>query len=174
MKFNLVLAVDLLRRTPSIVDRLLRGTDESWHRGNEGEGTWSPRDIVGHLIHGDETDWIPRAQAILKHGESRPFEPFDRFAQQHRFLDWSLDRLLDRFQELRLANVRILEGLRLTERELLLTGRHPELGTVNLQQLLATWVVHDLDHLGQLSRVMAKQYGGEVGAWKAYLPILGR
>lgn len=130
--------------------------------------------MVGHLIHGEETDWVPRAKIILTAGESRVFEPYDRFAQARRFADWSLDRLLDRFGELRAANLATLRGWRLTPQQLALRGRHPELGPVTLSQLLATWVVHDLGHVAQISRVMAKQYRGAVGPWIAYLPVLTR
>jgi len=127
---------------------------------------------VGHLIHGEETDWVPRARIILEHGEGRPFEPFDRFAQLGRFAGESLDPLLDRFAELRRANVEVVRSWRLTEAQLALPGRHPELGSVSLQQLLATWAVHDLNHIAQIARVLAKRYTEEVGAWRTYLSIL--
>lgn len=174
MTFELSETLDILRRTPGVLSVLLRGTSSSWHANNEGVNTWSAFDVVGHLIHGEETDWVPRARIILEHGESRPFEPFDRFAQLTRFASWSLDSLLERFTDLRYANLEIVQNWHLTDAQLALLGRHPELGSVNLRQLLATWVVHDLNHLAQISRVMAKRYTEEVGVWRAYLSILNR
>lgn len=174
MSFDLPETLDVLGRTPAVLDALLRGTSASWHNVNEGPGTWSAFDVVGHLIHGEETDWVPRARIILEHGEDRPFEPFDRFAQFTRFAGWSLDHLLDRFAELRRENLEIVNGWRLTEAQLELPGRHPELGPVHLRQLLATWAVHDLNHIAQISRVMAKRYTQEVGVWREYLSILNR
>lgn len=174
MSFDLSETFDILERTPAVVGTLLRGTSASWHDVNEGPDTWSAFDVVGHLIHGEETDWIPRARLILEYGEGRPFEPFDRFAQFDRFSGWSLDRLLDRFTELRQANLETVRNWRLTEAQLALPGRHPELGSVTLRQLLATWAVHDLNHIAQIARVMAKRYAREVGIWRAYLSILNR
>jgi hypothetical protein len=172
VSFDLSETLDVLARTPPVLDSLLRGTGPSWHAVNEGPDTWSAFDVVGHLIHGEETDWVPRARIILEHGAARPFEPFDRFAQFRRFAGWSLDRLLDRFAELRQVNLETVRGWRLTDEQLALPGRHPELGPVTLRQLLATWAVHDLNHLGQIARVMAKRYADEVGPWRAYLRIL--
>ena len=174
MDFTLDAAIEVLIRTPRTVRTMLSGLSSSWSGGTEGPDTWSPQEVVGHLIHGEETDWIPRAKIILTEGESRAFEPFDRFAQGRRFADWSLERLLDRFAELRAGNVATLQGWRLTPQQLALRGRHPELGPVTLSQLLATWVVHDLGHVAQISRVMAKQYTAAVGPWTAYLPVLTR
>lgn len=174
MSFDLPETLDILARTPTAVDTLLRGTSGSWHAVSEGAGTWSAFDVVGHFIHGEETDWVPRARIILEHGETRPFEPFDRFAQLHRFAGWSLDQLLDRFAELRQANLEIVRSWRLTDAQLALPGRHPELGPVNLRELLATWAVHDLNHVAQIARVMAKRYTEEVGAWRPYLSILNK
>lgn len=174
MSFDLPETLDILERTPAVVDTLLHGTSASWHGINEGANTWSAFDVVGHLIHGEETDWVPRARIILEHGEGRPFEPFDRFAQFNRFAGWSMDRLLDKFAELRQASLEIVRNWQLTEAQLALPGRHPELGSVNLRQLLATWPVHDLNHIAQIARVMAKRYTGEVGAWREYLSILNR
>jgi uncharacterized damage-inducible protein DinB len=173
MTFSLAESLDLLARTPRVLDALLRESSAAWHAVDEGPDTWSAFDVVGHLIHGEETDWVPRARIILEHGERRPFDPFDRFAQLQRFAGWSLDALLDRFAELRHANLAIVRDWRLTGAQLALRGRHPELGTVTLQELLATWAVHDLNHLGQISRVMAKRFTREVGPWRAYLGILG-
>ena len=170
--FDLSETLDLLARTPAVLDALLRGTSGSWHAVNEGPETWSAWDVAGHLIHGEETDWVPRARIILVHGEARPFEPFDRFAQAHRFSGWPLDRLLDRFAELRRENLDTIRSWHLTDAQLALPGRHPELGLVTLRQLLATWAVHDLNHIAQVARVMAKQHTEEVGPWQAYLSIL--
>ena len=172
--FELSQTLDILARTPAVLDSLLRGTDSAWHSINEGEDTWSAVDIVGHLIYGEETDWIPRARIILEHGEGRPFEPFDRFAQFSRFSGWPLERLLDSFAELRGINLDLLRSWNLTDAQLALPGRHPELGAVNLQQLLAAWAVHDLNHLAQIARVMAKRYTAQVGVWRDYLPLLNR
>jgi hypothetical protein len=174
MSFDLSETLDILRRTPAVLDSLLRGTSASWHAQNEGPDTWSAYDVVGHMIHAEETDWIPRARVILEHGDSRPFEPFDRFAMLTRFADWSLDRLLDRFAEARRESLATVEGWELTQSQLERAGRHPELGAVTLGQLLATWTVHDLGHLAQIARVMAKSYSEDVGAWRAYLSILQR
>lgn len=174
MTFDLAETLDLLARTPDVVDALLRGTRPSWHALDEGPETWSPLDVVGHLIHADETDWIPRARMILEHGEERPFEPFDRVAQIRRFAGWPLERLLDRFADARAASLDTVRAWQLGEKQLNLKGRHPELGAVTLRQLLATWAAHDLNHLAQISRVMAKRYTEEVGPWRAYLSILAR
>jgi hypothetical protein len=172
--FDLPETLDILERTPSVLSTLLRGTSASWHDINEGPDTWSAFDVVGHLIYGEETDWVPRARIILEHGEGRPFEPFDRFAQLDRFAGWPLDPLLDRFAELRQGNLATVRSWGLTEAQLALPGRHPELGPVTLRQLLATWAVHDLNHIAQIVRVMAKRYTQEVGVWRAYLSVLNR
>jgi DinB superfamily len=174
VNFDLSQTLDILERTPTVVGALLRGTAGSWHAINEGADTWSAFDVVGHFIHGEETDWVPRARIILEHGDSRAFEPFDRFAQFSRFADWPLDRLLDRFAELRQTNLETVRSWQLTDAQLDLPGRHPELGPVNLRQLLATWAVHDLNHIAQIASVMAKRYTDEVGVWRAYLAILNR
>ena len=165
-------AVAILARTPTTLDALLRGLPDGWIAGNEGGDTWSPFDIVGHLIHGERTDWIPRAKIILEHGDTRPFEKFDRLAQFEISRGRPLSILLDEFATLRTNNLRELAALRLTEADLDRRGRHPELGAVTLRQLLATWVAHDLDHLMQISRVLARQYADEVGPWRAYLRII--
>jgi uncharacterized damage-inducible protein DinB len=153
---------------------MLRGLEDDWVRTNEGGTSWSPFDVVGHLIHGEVTDWIPRLRILLEHGTSRPFEPFDRFAQFETSKARALDELLDTFARLRAANLDTLHGLRLQPEDHARPGRHPELGTVTLGQLLATWVVHDLGHVAQITRTMAKQYAGAVGPWEAYLPVLRR
>lgn len=172
MDFDLASSRAILARTPATLTTLVRGLPEPWVRENEGPATWSVFDIVGHLIHGERTDWIPRARIILEHGDARAFEPFDRFAQLASNQAVSLAELLDRFASLRAENLVALDGLALTPQKLALTGRHPELGAVTLSQLLSTWVVHDLNHLGQVARVMAKRYADAVGPWTAYLGIL--
>jgi hypothetical protein len=165
-------AVQILSRTPSTLDAQLRGLPDGWVNAHEGGQTWSPFDVVGHLIHGEQTDWIPRARMILEEGESRPFEKFDRFAQFDASRNRTLASLLDEFAALRRENLRQLAALHLTEADLDRRGRHPELGVVTMRQLLATWVAHDLDHLMQISRVLARQYSDEVGPWRAYLRII--
>ncbi len=174
MDFSLDAGLEVLARTPATLRTMLAGLSSPWISGTEGPETWSPQEIVGHLIHGEETDWIPRARIILTEADSRPFERFDRSAQGRRFTDWSLGRLLDRFSELRAGNLATLKGWRLSPQQLALRGRHPDLGPVTLSQLLATWVVHDLGHVAQIARVMAKQYTAAVGPWTAYLPVLTR
>jgi hypothetical protein len=165
-------AADILARTPSTVNALLRGLPASWTLAHEGGETWSPFDVVGHLIHGEQTDWIPRVKIILTHGETRAFEKFDRLAQFTASSGRTLADLLDEFAKLREENLRELSSLGLTDADLARTGRHPELGVVTLRQLLATWVAHDLDHVVQISRVLARQYADEVGPWRAYLRVI--
>jgi hypothetical protein len=172
MEFRFEQAFEILSQTPTTLNSLLRGLSREWALNNEGGESWSPFDIVGHLIHGEETDWIPRARIILEYGESKPFEPFDRFAMFERFKGEPLDHLLDLFAQMRAASLETLRGLNITPDKLDLRGTHPQLGTVTLGQLLSTWVVHDLGHLGQIARVMSKRYADEVGPWKAFLPIL--
>ena len=173
MEFQLEHATEILRRTPATLNSLLRALPEEWTLATEGPGSWSPFDVVGHLIHGEEVDWVPRARIILEHGEGRPFEPFDRFAMFEKSSGKSLGELLDRFEQLRAESLKELGGMNLTPEALSKRGVHPELGVVTLSQLLSTWVVHDLGHVGQVVRVMAKQYGEAVGAWQAYLNVLG-
>lgn len=164
-------AVAILERTPAAISALLDGVPDTWARATEGEGTWSPYDVVGHLVHGERTDWLPRARHILS-GESRPFAPFDRTAQFTESEGKSLGALLATFTELRGRNVAALLEMNLSESDLARTGQHPDFGEVTLGQLLATWVVHDLDHVAQISRTMAKVYTDAVGPWQAYLSIL--
>jgi uncharacterized damage-inducible protein DinB len=166
-----VLAV--LERTPATLGALLADLPEQLERGNEGEQSWSPFDVLGHLIHGERTDWIPRLRIILEHGRSREFEPFDRFAQFEASRGRGVEDLLDDFEALRATNLRMLEALDLGPEDLPRRGRHPELGEVTAAELLATWAVHDLNHIAQISRIMAKQLGAQVGPWRAYLPVLG-
>lgn len=172
MQFTLVQSIDVLQRSPATLQALLFGVDERWARGTEGPETFSPFDVVGHLIDGEETDWIPRARIILAQGPNRRFEPFDRLRHRSRNTGRTLDSLLAEFARLRAANLELLRSWNLTDAELAEQGEHPSLGTVTLRQLLATWVVHDLGHLAQVARVMAKQYKDEVGAWVPYLPVL--
>jgi hypothetical protein len=172
MDFDLEQAMEVLTRTPQTLRALLSGLPPGWTSNDEGPDTWSPYDVLGHLIHGEKTDWIARMRRILDHGESRAFEPFDRFAQFRESAGKTLEDLLDQFARLRADNLETLRGLELTAERLERKGRHPELGTVTLGQLLATWTVHDLGHIAQIARVMAKQYAGQVGPWQAYLPVL--
>jgi uncharacterized damage-inducible protein DinB len=174
MEFRLERGIEVLERTPAALAHLLRGLSPEWTVANEGPETWSPHDVIGHLIHCEDADWIPRAEIILRQGESRAFDPLDRFAQFTRFRGWSLEDLLRRFAEARAANLETLRGWRLTPAQFALRGRHPDFGPVTLGELLATWVAHDLNHVGQIARVMAKQYRDAAGPWKAYLPILTR
>jgi hypothetical protein len=171
-EFNVDDTIAVLTRTPAILDALLRGLPESWVRSNEGQDTWSAFDIVGHLIVGERNDWMPRARVILENGEARPFDPFDRFAQSRESQGKSLEQLLDDFARLRRENLAALQALNLQPEDLSRRGRHPALGVVTLRQLLATWAVHDLTHVHQLSRVMAHQYRDAVGPWSAYLGVL--
>jgi hypothetical protein len=172
MDFDLTLATNVLRRSPAMLRALLGGLDDVWVRGTEGPETFSPFDVVGHLIDGEETDWIPRARIILARGPDPRFEPYDRFRHLARNANRSLTSLLDEFAQLRAANVDLLGTWKLSTRDLDLPGEHPSLGRVTLRQLLAAWVVHDLGHLAQVARVMAKQYREEVGPRVPYLPVL--
>ena len=165
-------AVALLERTPAALDALLRGLPDRWTHRDEGPGSWTVFDIVGHLIHGERTDWMPRLKIILEFGETREFEPFDRLAQQRESAGTSLPELLDRFARLRRDNLHGLRALNVQPSDLERRGRHPALGVVTLGQLISTWVVHDLTHLHQISRVMAHQYRDAVGPWSAYLGVL--
>jgi hypothetical protein len=172
MSFSVLAATAILRRTPPTLEALLTGLPAEWWQATEGGETWSAFDVVGHLIHGERTDWIPRARIILEHGEAHPFEPFDRLAQRTASRGLSLEDLLTEFRQLRADNVATLEAWQLTDSELGRTGTHPEFGRVTLRQLIATWTVHDLNHLGQIARTMARRYGEEVGPWARYLRIL--
>lgn len=174
MDFDLERAREILDRTPSSIIGLLRGLPPEWTEPNEGAGTWSPRQVVAHLINGERTDWIPRAKIILAGDPNATFVPFEReggFADAaHR----ELDDLLDQFAALRAANLRALDSFKLGDRELAMTAMHPGLGRVTMSQLLASWVVHDLGHIVQISRVMAKQYTNAVGPWTEYMSVLSK
>jgi uncharacterized damage-inducible protein DinB len=172
MNFSFDDALPMLRSTPSVLRAWLANLPDSWIKSDEGPETWSPFDIVGHLIHGERTDWMERVDIMLAYGKSRPFTPFDRFAQFEASRGKSLGQLLDTFDELRTANLVRLESLALSPADFPRPGLHPELGPVNLGQLLATWVAHDLSHLGQIARVMGRQYTEAVGPWVEYLPML--
>ncbi|HYX69025.1 MAG TPA: DinB family protein [Terriglobales bacterium] len=172
MEHDLEQSTALLARTPAVLDTLLRGLPEAWTLRNEGEKTWSAFDVIGHLIHGERTDWMPRAKMILESGESRAFERFDRFAQARESQGKSLGQLLDEFARLRAENLAALRALQLRPEDLARRGRHPVLGVVTLSQLLATWAAHDLTHLHQISRIMAHQYREAVGPWTKFLGVM--
>ncbi len=171
MDFSLDQAGDVLRRTPDTLRAMLSGLPEAWIGGAESAGAWSPYQVVGHLTHVEEVDWIDRTRVILEHGTDRVFEPVDREAGFTRFGGWTLGALLGRFAELRTSNLRALDGL-VGDDDLERRGVHPTFGEVTLGQLLATWVVHDLNHLGQVVKTMAKQYTEAVGPWREFLPIV--
>jgi len=172
MEHNLPDTISLLARTPAVLDALLRDLPETWTLRNEGENTWNAFEIVRHLINGERTDWMPRVRMVLRSGEARAFEPFDRWGYLRESQGKSLGQLLDEFARLRSANLGELRGLNLRQEDLERRGRHPALGVVTLSQLLATWAAHDLTHLHQLSRVMAHQYREGVGPWRRYLGVL--
>jgi DinB family protein len=172
MDFDLEEAMPILERTPRAISTLLEDIPEKWSRVDEGPDTWSPREVVSHLIHGERTDWIPRARIIIKQERYRRFDPFDRFAELKS--DRPLADLLQEFDQLRSANIATLKGWDLREKDLELTGEHPEFGTVTMRQLLATWVVHDLSHIAQITRTMARSYTTAVGPWAAYFRVLQR
>jgi DinB superfamily len=172
MEHNLPHTISLLSRTPAALDALLRDLPEMWTIRNEGENTWSALDILGHLIHGELTDWMPRARMVLQFGQSQTFEPFDRRAHERDSAGKSMDQLLDEFARLRAKNLDQLRALNLRREDLEMSGRHPALGVVTLSQLLAAWAVHDLTHLHQISRVMAHQYREAAGPWNKYLGVL--
>ncbi len=174
MAFNLSTGVPVLERTPRILRAMLSGLPADWTDATEGPETWSPYVVVGHLVHGERTDWIPRARLILEQGPQRRFTPYDRFAQFQDSRGKSLEDLLDEFARLRAKNLVTLAGWQLTDAHLALEGEHPEFGTVTLRQMLATWVAHDLTHIAQIVRVMAKQYREAVGPWRVYLSIMDR
>lgn len=163
----------VLERTPSTLRALLQGLPTSWLRRHEGDDTFGPNQVLGHLIHGEKTDWVPRIKLILESGDARPFVPFDRRGFPGGVGQTPIAELLNEFEQLRKANLAFLGSLSLTPSQLALKGLHPELGSVTLGQLLATWVVHDLNHVAQVARVMSRRYQTAVGPWKPYLKILG-
>lgn len=172
MQFDLDKSIQVLERTPLVLNQLLKNLSEDWTTPNEGPDTWSPYDIVGHLIQGEKKDWIPRAKIILTHGERVPFTPFDRFAQFEESKGKTLIQLLEQLDRLRAENMMGLKNLNISTDDLSKTGMHPGLGKVTLENLLASWVVHDLGHINQIARVMAKQYKSEVGPWTEYMGVL--
>ncbi len=172
MNFNLNKSIEILQRTPDVYIALLSNCHHNWDRINEGPNTWSGHNIVGHLIHGERTDWIPRAEIILGDGENKNFEPYDRFAQEHLYSQQSMDELLDLFKSLRAENIRKLKSWNLSTQDLDKEGMHPELGRVTLRQLISTWTIHDLNHMNQISRVMIKHYKEDIGPWIKYNKLL--
>ena len=172
MKYNLNKSIEILERTPVVLKTLLSGLHEDWVINNEGPETFSPYDVIGHLVHGEKTDWATRAKLILEFGNTKPFVPWDRFAQYEESKGKTLEQLLDDFATIRKENMDWFSGLQLTEADLDKTGMHPSLGEVTLRNLLATWVVHDLTHIAQITRVMAKQYREEMGPWPEFFRIL--
>ncbi len=172
MQFDLNKSVEVLERTPAVIESMLSGLSEDWIHQNEGGDSWSPYDIVGHYIHGEKTDWIPRMDIILSGDDKKVFEPFDRFAQFSNSKGKSLSDLLGEFRNLRQKNITYLRSKNLTEEQLNWKALHPELGEASLSQLLSSWVAHDLNHIAQISRVMAFQYKAAVGPWQAFMGIL--
>ena len=171
MHFQLDRSIDVLARTPGVVYELLSGIDDAWSRATEGPDTFSPFDVVGHLIDGEETDWMARAR-IIRAGANETFAPYDRFRHRVRNAGRDLPSLLEEFATLRFVNLEELRSWQLTERDLVMTATHPSFGSVTMRQLLSTWVVHDLGHIAQITRVMAKQYKEEIGPWAEFLPIV--
>jgi hypothetical protein len=174
MNFDLNKSISVLENTPMVLKSLLSGLSEEWTHNNEGPETWSPFDVVGHLVHGERTDWIPRIFIIMNDSEEKTFTPFDRFAQFEESKGKTLEDLLNEFETLRDQNLQQLKSFEFTESEFQRKGIHPELGEVTLSQVIATWVTHDLGHIAQINRVMAKQYKNEVGPWTAYISILSK
>jgi hypothetical protein len=172
MKFNKESSIDILERTPAVFKTMLAGLEDEWTMNNEGPDTFSPYDVIGHLIHGEKTDWRPRAEMILEHGLSKTFVPYDRFAQYGLSKGKTLTQLLDEFELLREKNMKWFRSLQLSETDLDKKGNHPVLGEVTLRQLLSTWVIHDLTHLAQVGRVMAKQYKEEMGPWIEFFRVM--
>ncbi len=172
MQYSLERAYEILDRTPAVLQALLAGLSDDWIMPNEGPETFSPYDVVGHLVHGEKTDWVVRTKMILEFGNTKTFEKYDRFAQYEESKGKSLQQLLDEFAAIRKENMVWFKALNLTEADLDRKGMHPVLGDVTLRNLLATWVVHDLTHIAQITRVMAKQYKTEMGPWPEFFRIL--
>lgn len=172
MKFHLPQAILLLERGPLVVETLLHGLPEDWTMTNEGPDTWSPFDVIGHLVHGDRHDWMNRIEIILSSKSDKKFPPFDRFAQLKESKGKTTGQLLNEFKGIRAANIETLKKLKISDKQLKLTGLHPAFGEVTLKQLLATWVAHDMAHINQISRVMAKQYSEEIGPWINYMRVM--
>jgi hypothetical protein len=172
MNYTKEQAIEILERTPAVLHTLLSGISNDWVMNNEGAETFSPYDVIGHLIHGEKTDWVVRAKLIIEHSTAKPFEPYDRFAQYEESKGKNLQQLLSEFGEVRKQNIAWLRSCQLTDDDLERKGMHPVLGEVTLRNLLSTWVVHDLTHIAQVTRVMAKQYKGEMGPWPEFFRIL--
>ena len=172
MQYDVSKAIEILERTPKVLSTLLSGISEEWTENNEGENTWSPYDVIGHLVHGEEVDWLVRTKIILEFEGAKTFEPFDRFAQFEKSKGKSIDQLLGEFTQLRKANLQAFKSLNISESDLDKKGSHPGLGTITLRNMLSSWVAHDLGHIAQISRVMAKQYSSEIGPWHEYLAIM--
>jgi len=174
MKFDLTKSIEVLERTPIVVEDMLKGISDDWTSKNEGPGTWSVYDILGHLVHGEKTDWIARMEIILSENVNKRFTPFDRLAQFYESKGKSLQKLIAEFKTLRRKNLSKLRRKKIRATDLSKRGIHPEFGKVPLKQLISTWVVHDMNHIAQIARVMSKQYKSEVGPWVGFLPILNR
>ena len=172
MSFSIEQSIEVLQRTPAVLESLLKNLSDDWVMSNEGVNTWSPFDVVGHLIHGEKTDWVPRMEIILSNQPNKSFTPFDRFAQFKESRGKTINQLLDEFKALRKKNIEILKSKNISPNDLKLTGKHPAFGDVTLEQLLSTWVAHDLNHIYQISRAMASQYKQDVGPWIEYLKVL--
>lgn len=172
MEFNLNKSLEILSRTPAVLNSLLENLSDDWTKNNEDGDSWSPYDIIGHLIHGEKTDWIARAKIILSDGGDKKFVPYDRFAQFKESEGKSLKELLNEFSAIREGNIKILKSFNIDDEKLGLEGIHPKFGNVTLKQLLSTWVIHDLIHMAQISRVMAKQYKEEIGPWVEYFRVM--
>ncbi|WKA55642.1 DinB family protein [Planococcus shixiaomingii] len=172
MNFNVEEAIEILERTPQTLNALLSGLSHVWLESNEGEGTWNPSQVIGHLIEGEKNDWIPRMEMILHEGERRPFPPFDRFAHLIESPERTIEEKLFEFQTLRQKSLDKLKNLIDSDTNFEQTGLHPDFGPVKLRELLSTWVVHDFTHINQIARTMAERYSEDVGPWKAYLGVL--
>ncbi|MCA1624883.1 MAG: DinB family protein [Acidobacteria bacterium] len=172
MNFTVEKSIEILERTPKVLEAMVRNISPEWTENNEGGETWSVFDVLGHLVHGEKTDWMPRVEIILSDTQDKAFKAFDRFAQFEEGKGKTLRELLDEFKSLRKKNIGVLRSKKLTDKTFEEKGVHPAFGEVTLAQLIATWTVHDLDHIAQISRVMAKQYKEEVGPWIKYLRIL--
>jgi len=172
MVYQLKDALEILERTPKVLSSLLLGVSKQWTQNNEGNESWSPYDVIGHLVHGEKTDWMPRLEIVLDNGSNKTFEPYDRFAQFKMSKGKDISQLLKEFETLRQQNLNTLRSKNLTSKDFIKTAIHPSLGTIELKNMLAAWVVHDLGHIAQVSRVMAKQYSEEIGPWKQYLTIV--
>lgn len=172
ISFDIDEAISILERTPKVISVLLPGLSKEWLYNNEGDSTWSPHQILGHLVYGEETDWLPRTKIIIEFDTTKKFEPYDRFAQDRLYADKSSEELLDLFAKRRAQNLKELKGMSLSSEDLMRKGKHPEFGNITLKEMLSSWVVHDLGHITQISRVLAKNYKNEIGPWTKYLTIV--